>query len=80
MTTNSLIRTNFQHWLNIMISNDTPYIRPIKQSKLNGLRKKNIAVVLPITRTPQLNNRAENQTVKKNKISAASSMYIRHKL
>ena len=25
MATNSLIRTNYQHWLNIMISNDTPY-------------------------------------------------------
>ena len=25
MTTNSLIRRNYQHWLNLMILNDTPY-------------------------------------------------------
>ena len=25
MTTNSLIRANHQNWLNLMISNDTPY-------------------------------------------------------
>ena len=51
MTTNSLIRTNYQHWLNLMISNDTPYtpaLNSIKQSKLN-CKITNIAVVLPIT-------------------------------
>ena len=63
-----------------MISNDTPYtptLKTIKQSKLNCKKKPNIAAVLITTyyRTPQLNNRAEKQTVKKPNISAVSSMH-----
>ena len=37
-TTNSLIITNCQHWLNLIISNEIPYlpiVKTIKQSKLN---------------------------------------------
>ena len=63
MTTNSLIKTNYQHWLNLMISNDTPYtptLKTIKQSKLNC--KKKHSGGSSNYRTPQLNNRAENQT------------------
>ena len=56
MTTNSLIRTNYQYWLNLMISNDTPHtptLKTIKQSKLNYKKNpKNIAAVLPITGQP----------------------------
>ena len=43
----------------------TPLIRPIKQSKLNCKKKNNHPVGSSDYRTPQLNNRAENQTVKK---------------
>ena len=58
MTTNSLIRTNYQYWLNLMISNDTPHtptLKTIKQSKLNYKKNnnpKNIAAVLLITGQP----------------------------
>ena len=58
MTTNSLIRTNYQYWLNLMISSDTPHtptLKTIKQSKLNYKKNnnpKNIAAVLPITGQP----------------------------
>ena len=54
MTTNSLYRTDYQHWLILMISNDTPYtptLKKIKQSKLN-CKRNNIAAVLPITGHP----------------------------
>ena len=71
MTTNSLIRTNYQHWLNLMISNDTPYtpaLKTIKQSKLNCKNNKHRGSSSHY-RTPQLNNGAENQTEKKPHIS-----------
>ena len=64
MLTNSLIRTNYQHWLNSMISNDIPYmpaLETIKQSKLN-CKNNNYRGGSSHYRTPQLNNRAENQT------------------
>ena len=71
MTTNSLISTNYQNWLNLMLSNDTPYtpaLETIKQSKLNCKNNKHSGGSSHY-RTPQLNNRAENQTETPSQIS-----------
>ena len=53
---------------------NTPTLKTIKQSKLNCKKNKHRGGSSNY-RTPQLNNRAENQAVKKTKISAVSSMY-----
>ena len=49
MTANSLIRTNYQHWLNGYQM--TLLTRPIKQSKLNCLKKQTSRRFFPLQDT-----------------------------
>ena len=63
MTTNSLIRTNYQYWLKLMISNDTPYTPALNSIKQSNCKNNKHRGGSSHYRT------AENQTEKNKQIS-----------